>query len=105
MIKSDQFGEGQPDLGAKLIESSLGTLLESDHLPRRILFLNSGIFLTTEGSHVSEILQGFVAKGTAVLSCGTCLKYYDREDKLVVGQPTDMKATVTTLQSVRVITI
>lgn len=98
-LKSSRIGDDEPDLGEKLMDSYLRMLLDTGDLPEQIICLNSAIFLTTEGSPVKEILEKFVSKGTKILSCGTCLDYYNRREKLILGQATDMKATVATLLS------
>jgi len=94
LVKSSSFGEGEPDLGEKLLKSFLQMLLESDAVPGRIVFMNSGIFLTTEGSPVVEIIREFESNGAEILSCKTCLDYFGRHNKLRVGHPTNMKDTV-----------
>jgi selenium metabolism protein YedF len=95
IITSNGIGEGATaDLGEKLLGSYLKTLLESERLPARIIFMNAGIFATTEGTSYLETLQGFEAAGTEILSCLTCLKYFDRVDKLVVGKQGNMRDTV-----------
>jgi len=93
-LKSSRIGEDEPDLGEKLMDSYLRMLLESGEIPSMIVCLNSAIFLTTEGSPVKEILEKFLSTGTMIFSCGTCLDYYNRRDKLILGQATDMIATV-----------
>lgn len=97
VIDSSGLGDGEPDLGEKLMKAFLKVLLESAELPARILCMNSGIFLTTEGSPVLDILKRYEAQGTEVLSCGTCLDYYGRSDRLRVGRPTNMRETVDAL--------
>ena len=97
IMKSSGIGEGEPDLGEKLLTSFLATLLESRTVPARIICINSAVFLTTEGSQVVEVLKTFEEQGTEVLSCATCLDYYGRKDKLVAGKPTNMKETVEAL--------
>ena len=94
MLKSNGLGEGEPDLGEKLLKAFLEQLLEAGAIPAKIACLNSGIFLTTEGSPVIDILKQFEQKGSEILSCGTCLAYFDRTDKLLIGKPTNMKETV-----------
>jgi selenium metabolism protein YedF len=96
-LGSSGIGDGEPDLGAKLMDSFLKMILESGSIPARIICMNSGIFLTTEGSHVLESLQKFEKQGTEILTCGTCLGYFKREDKLIIGRPTNMKETVDSL--------
>jgi selenium metabolism protein YedF len=93
-LGSSGIGDGEPDLGAKLMDSFLKMLLESGSIPARIICMNSGIFLTTEGSPVRETLEKYEQQGSEVLSCQTCLAYFKREDKLVVGKSTNMKETV-----------
>ena len=99
VLDSSGLGEGEPDLGERLMKAFLNVLLESDELPARIICMNSGIFLTTEGSPVLDILKQYEEKGAEILSCGTCLDYYGRSDKLEVGRPTNMKETVDALLS------
>ncbi len=97
VLESSGLGDGEPDLGEKLIKAFLKVLLESGDLPAKIICLNSGIFLTTAGSTVLDILKGFSKQGTEILSCGTCLDYYGRQERLEVGQVTNMKDTVIAL--------
>jgi selenium metabolism protein YedF len=99
VLGSNMLGSGEPDLGEKLLRSFLNMLLESESQPARIICMNSGIFLTTEGSPVLEILGEFQGQGSEVLSCGTCLEYYERKDKLLLGRPTSMRDTVSALLS------
>jgi selenium metabolism protein YedF len=99
VIDSSGLGDGEPDLGEKLMKAFLHVLLESGDLPARIICMNSGIFLTTDGSPVLDILQGYEEQGTEILSCGTCLEYYGRSDKLRLGRPTNMKDTVDALRT------
>jgi len=97
LLKSEGIGDSEPDLGAKLMKAFLTTLHDSGRFPTKIICLNSGVFLTTEGSPVMEILSKFADEGSELLSCGTCLEYYDCTNKLVVGRPTNMKETVDAL--------
>jgi selenium metabolism protein YedF len=93
-LGSAHVGDGEPDLGDKLMDSFLKVLLDSGRIPDRIVCMNSGIFLTTDGSPVIESLRKFEELGSEILSCSTCLAYFKREDKLLIGKPTNMKDTV-----------
>jgi selenium metabolism protein YedF len=97
LIKSSVFGEGEPDLGEKLMGAFLTQLLESGSVPARIICMNTGIFLTTEGSSMKDLMSRFESEGSEILSCGTCLEYYKRADRLVIGKPTNMRDTVQAL--------
>lgn len=94
VLGSSMLGQGEPDLGEKLLKAFLSQLLEAGAVPARIICMSSGIFLTTEESPVLELMQRFEAAGSEVLSCGTCLEYYGRSERLVVGEPTTMRDTV-----------
>ncbi len=94
VLGSSGIGQGEPDLGEKLMGAFLEKLFESGRLPAKIICMNSGIFLTTEGSSMLEILKNFDAGGTEIMSCGTCLAYFNRTEKLCIGKPTNMKETV-----------
>ena len=97
VITSAGIGEGIADLGAKLTDLIFKVLSDSDRLPGRIIFLNTGIFLTTEGSPVADKLNALEKKGTEIVSCITCLNYFNRMDDVIVGRPGDMKDTVDAL--------
>ena len=70
------------------------TLLEVKPLPKAILFMNGGILLTIQNSPVLENLQKLEISGVEILSCGTCLDYYDVKDKLAIGTVTNMYTIV-----------
>lgn len=97
VISSSGIGEGEPDLGEKLMGSFLAMLVQAERLPKKMIFMNSGVFLTTEGSPHLATLNRFVEAGTTIASCGTCLDYYGRREKLMIGTAGDMKDTVQAL--------
>jgi selenium metabolism protein YedF len=101
LLKSAQLGHGEPDLGEKLMESFLKTLDESINIPSAIICVNSAVYLTTMESEPSRILKNFEAKGSHIFSCSTCLEYYKRRDKLIIGQPTNMREIVEILSKAK----
>ena len=58
--------------------------------PSTILFYNGGATITTEGSPSLDDLKNMEAQGVEILTCGTCLDYYNLKDKLAVGSVTNM---------------
>ena len=72
------------------MSSYLYALSEEDELPEHIAFLNSGVYLTTEGSPVLDILDILETKGVGIVSCGACLNYYGLEQQLKVGGVSNM---------------
>jgi selenium metabolism protein YedF len=89
-INSHVMGVGDEALGKILMKSFLKTLLDLEPTPSKLIFVNSGIQLTTEGSEVLESLRALSEKGTQILSCGTCLDFYRLKEKLKVGVISNM---------------
>ncbi len=89
LITTNSFGQGSPDLGEVLMKSLFTALIEQP-CPESLIFVNSGVYLTTEGSPVIEQLNSLVQKGAQIFSCGTCLNYYKLSEKLLVGKVSNM---------------
>ena len=100
LIASEEMGRGEhAELGGILSRAFLHTLGEIEPLPSTLIFLNSGVKLTAEGSPVVEDLQALAGAGVEILACGTCLEYYDLKDRLAVGEISNMYAIAETLLS------
>lgn len=99
LITADSVGRGDDELGRILMRSFLKTLKESPELPGTALFLNSGVFLTTEGSPLLDDLAALTQAGVEIYSCGTCLDFYNLRDKLRAGSVGNMAMTVARLMS------
>lgn len=85
VITTDKLGQGAEELGKVLMKSYTYALTETKPLPRAVIFLNSGVKLTSEGSEVLENIRKLEASGVEIISCGTCLDYYQLKEKLQVG--------------------
>jgi selenium metabolism protein YedF len=90
LISGSEFGAGDPELGTMLMRAFIKTLKELSPVPAAILFVNSGVKLTTAGSDLLEDLGELQQLGAEVFSCGTCLDYYHLKDKLEIGKVTNM---------------
>lgn len=89
-ITSSELGRGSTELGAILMKNFMYALIENKELPRTILFINSGVQLACENSPVLEHLLNLRKQGVEILSCGTCLDYYQIKEKLRAGQVTNI---------------
>lgn len=98
-ITTDRLGTGDQRLGKILMKAFLNTLWDAEPKPAKVLFLNNGVKLTTEGSEVLDSLKLLEEAGVEIFSCGTCLEYYQLKDKLKVGLVTNMYDTVDSLLS------
>lgn len=98
LVKSDLFGEGDPELGQVLMKSFLYTLSETANI-KYVILMNRGVFLTCSASPVLDQLQALEEMGVSILSCGTCLDYYHLKDQLAVGKVTNMYTAMEILTS------
>ena len=94
VVPSEVMGHGDDELGSVLVKSFIFALTQQDELPDCILFYNGGVKLTCEGSPALEDLNKLANAGVEIFSCGTCLKHYGIEDKLAVGEVTNMYVIV-----------
>lgn len=106
VVTGDRLGRGDDDLGQLLMAAIINTLTEVNGRPSKMLFINRGVMLTTEGSRVLETLLALEREGVRIFSCGTCLNHYRLKEKLRVGQVTNMYDTVESLLAAgKVITV
>lgn len=96
VISSNQMGTGDEALGKKLIGAFIFALTSQNKAPDKMIFYNSGAFLTTEGSEVLKDLKVLEESGTKIMTCGTCLDFYGIKDKLQVGIISNMYDIVET---------
>lgn len=98
-ISSDKMGLGNDELGQVLIKGFIYTLTESKPYPKHILLVNAGVKLSSENEATVENLKILEDAGVEILSCGTCLDYYNLKEKLQVGSVTNMYTIVETLKN------
>ncbi len=98
-IGNNCMGRGDDELGAKLMRGFLRTMIDSAPLPWRIVFINSGVKLTTIDQEAVEAISLLEERGVEVLSCGTCLEHYNLKDKLGAGKVTNMFEIIESLNS------
>lgn len=93
-LSSDKMGEGDEELGKVLIKGFIYAITQLDKYPKAVLLYNSGVKLSSEGSDSIEDLKMLEEHGVEILSCGTCLNFYNLQDKLQVGKVTNMYSIV-----------
>ena len=89
-VGKDFIGDGSEELGTSLMTMFFYTLAESNDAPRYILFMNSGVKLPVENDQVVEHLKALQEKGSEILVCGTCLKFFGIADNLKIGTVSNM---------------
>jgi selenium metabolism protein YedF len=98
-IGSDKLGRGNDDLGQKLMRGFLRTLIDVNPYPWRIIFINSGVKLTTADQEAVDALAILEERGVEILSCGTCLEAFGLNDQLNAGRVTNMYEVIESLNT------
>lgn len=96
-VPSNCLGRGSTELGERLMGAFFHTLLEVGPKPKMIIFMNSGVKLTVDGSHALHDLCALSTQGIDILSCGTCLSYYELSEQLAVGRVSNIYDIATAL--------
>jgi selenium metabolism protein YedF len=84
-INSERIGEGDDELGRKLMGSFLYSLARTEPKPYAVGLMNGAVRLACEGAATVEDLRLLEADGVRVLSCGTCLDWFSLKEQLAVG--------------------
>jgi selenium metabolism protein YedF len=105
-VSSDGMGRGDDELGRLLLRNHLHVLTEVHPKPDVLIFYNGGVKLAAEGSPALEDLRLLVDQGVQVLLCGTCIGHFELQDKVAVGEVSNMYAiTETMLQADKVVNL
>lgn len=89
-ISSDKIGEGDIELGKILMKGFVYTLTETKPYPKYIILVNSGVNLSTGNEDTIENLKKLENFGVEIVSCGTCLDFYNLKESLKVGRVSNM---------------
>lgn len=98
LVTSVHMGHGDDGLGDMLMFNFLKTLKEMGPDLWRLVFVNSGVSFTAEGSEAVPLLQELAGEGVQILACGACLAYFHILDKMQVGEVTNMLEIVTSMK-------
>lgn len=90
VLSSQYMGHGDEKLGKTLMKGFVYALTQQEVLPETVLLYNGGAYLSCIGSDSLEDLLFLESQGIEILTCGTCLNYYELSEKLGVGTVTNM---------------
>jgi selenium metabolism protein YedF len=106
LIASGTLGRGDDELGGVLMRTFIHTVSESEIKPHKIIFMNSGVKLVTQGSDVIDDLRALEKESVEILACGTCLGHFGLKDAVEVGRISNMyEITMVLMKSTKVISI
>lgn len=90
VIKSEEMGSEDPNLGRLLMRAFINTVGDSEKLPQTILIYSGGVRLTLLGTDTSRSLAKLEEKGVEIIICGTCVDFYQLKDSIKIGTISNM---------------
>lgn len=106
LITSTGIGQGEQQLGSMLMNQFFFSLTRLEEVVRYIIFINSGVFLVTEGSDILPHLHMLQERGVEIVSSIACLEHYRLTGKMQIGSTANMfTITEKLMDSLRVITL
>ncbi|HJM39969.1 MAG TPA: DsrE family protein [Planctomycetota bacterium] len=87
ILTRNQLGDGDSELGQKILGTFLRKAIRLNHLDTIVLF-NEGVKLTMKNSPVLSEMTMLEERGVDLMPCGTCLDYYKIEP--CFGKVSDM---------------
>ncbi|HEY3374285.1 MAG TPA: sulfurtransferase-like selenium metabolism protein YedF [Candidatus Aquicultor sp.] len=94
LLTGETMGRGDDELGFMLLGNFLHLLAENGNVPQNIFLLNAGVKLAVDGEPTVGLLKRLEELGSKILSCKTCVDFFEIEDKLAVGEITTAKVVV-----------
>ena len=99
VISSKEMGGGDPTLSKNLMKAFIFALTKQEVLPEAVIFYNSGAYLTCEESESLDDIKALESSGVEILTCGTCLDFYNLKEKLKVGKVSNMYDIVNKMEN------
>ena len=93
LITNDGMGKTDEALQRKLIVKYFELIQQNESLPNAICFYTDGVKLVVEDSPALEQLKALEEKGVRLITCSTCLEYFNLTDKVkvdIVGEMADI---------------
>jgi selenium metabolism protein YedF len=94
ILNSEFMGQGNDELGHKLMGAFLKKVWSRKKKPHAIIFYNSAVKLLATGSMYLDALHGLHDSGVDLIACGTCIDFYALTDKIDVGRVSGMEEIV-----------
>lgn len=97
LLTTETLGRGDELLGARLMETFLGSLPELGEALWRVVLLNGAVKLAARPGIPLEHLEKLAGMGVGIFVCGTCLMHYGLLEQKQVGETTNMMDIMTSL--------
>lgn len=102
-LNSNKLGLGDDKLGEELLISYLQAIVLNETKIDFVFCVNSGAFLTTTNQAAINLLKRLEENGATVVTCGTCLDYYNIKEQLEVGDVGSMALAIQVMQKAKTI--
>lgn len=91
IINNEGLGQGDVELGKKLMGAFVRKVWASPDKPEAILLYNSGVKLAAKGSEALGAMAGLYEAGVDILACGTCVEHYGLKDQMAAARISNME--------------
>lgn len=106
LITREGMGSAPHELQTVLIINFFRTLLKEIQIPAAIFFYGEGVKLNLHGSVIEDLLIELENRGTTIITCTTCLNFYEVLPELASGMRGGMSDLIRLMStSEKVITI
>lgn len=85
IIAREGMGSAPHELQTVLVMNFFGTLLKENKIPKTIFFYADGVKLNIHGSVIEDSLIELETRGTSIITCTTCLNFYNVMPELASG--------------------
>ena len=85
IVTREGMGNAPQELQTVLVINFFRTLLKEDKIPGTIFFYADGVKLNTHGSEIEDLLTELESRGTSIITCTTCLNFYNLLPDLASG--------------------
>jgi len=86
LVTREGMGSAPAELQTVLIINFFRTLLKENQIPGTIFFYADGVKLNIHGSVIEDLLVELEDKGASIITCTTCLKFFDVMPDLASGK-------------------
>lgn len=86
LVTREGMGDAPHELQTVLIMNFFRTLLKENQIPGTIFFYADGIKLNLRGSVIEDILIELENRGTSIITCTTCLNFFEVLPELASGK-------------------
>ena len=94
IVTRDGMGSGPVELQTVLVINFFKTLLKDNLTPSNIFFYADGVKLNTKGSEIEDELLELEKRGSLLVTCTSCLNFYNLAPQLASGRKGSMSDLV-----------